>query len=226
LGFTLLPAPRRTACAAQETLPGRKPGSVRTIERRLSAIAWYCAQKGQPLDRADRHIREVMQGIRRKHGRPPDEKEAVLGDDVIHMAETLTRDLRGLRDRAILLLGFAGGFRRSEITGLDCGPDQTKDGSGWIEILEQGLLIRVRGKTGWREVEIGPGSSPQTCPITALKNWLELGRVAHGPIFRRVTKDGKKIGPDRLNDRHVARLVKHTRIASRIGADGVDRLSC
>jgi hypothetical protein len=51
-----------------------------------------------------------------------------------------------------------GGLRRSEITGLDCGPDETEDGAGWIEFLDQGLLIRVRGKTGWREVEIGRGS--------------------------------------------------------------------
>jgi integrase len=204
------------ACAAQEPLPGRKPGSVRTIERRLSAIGWMCAQKGQPLDRADRHIHEVMQGILRKHGRPPDEKEAVLGDDVIRRAKTLDRDLR---DRTILLLGFAGGLRRSEIVGLDCEPDQTKDGAGWIEILEQGLLIRVRGKTGWREVEIGRGSSELTCPIVALKNWLELGRVAHGPIFRRVKGEGKKIGADRLNDRHVARLVKRPALAAGVRGD-------
>jgi integrase len=207
------------ACAAEQPLLGRKPGSVRTIERRLSAIGWMCAQKGQPLDRSDRHIREVMQGIRRRHGRPPEEKEAVLGDDLIHMIETLTRDLRGLRDRAILLVCFAGGFRRSEIVGLDCGPDQTKDGAGWIEILEGGLLIRVRGKTGWRDVEIAPGSSERTCPIVALKIWLELGRVAHGPIFRRVKDEGKKIGLDRLNDKHVARLVKRTALAAGIRGD-------
>jgi integrase len=207
------------ACAAAEPLPGRKPGSVRTIERRLSAICWTCAQRGQPLDRADRHIREVMQGIRRKHGRPPDEKEAVLGEDVIRMAETLGHDLRGLRDRAILLIGFAGGLRRSEIVGLDLGLDQTKDGTGWVEFLEEGLLIRVRGKTGWREVEIGRGSTERTCPVTVLKTWLELGRIVHGPVFRRITGDGKKIGTDRLNDRHIARLVKRTVLAAGVRGD-------
>jgi integrase len=224
------------ACAAEEPRLGRKPGSVRTIERRLSAIAWYCAQKEQPLDRADRHIREVMQGIRRKHGRPPDEKEAVLGDDIIRMIETLGRDLRGLRDRAILLLGFAGGFRRSEIVGLDCGPDQTKDGSGWIEILRHGrvvtkengetveisghgMIVHVRGKTGWREVEIGPGSSEHTCPIVALQTWLNLARIAHGPLFRRVTKNGKQAGVDRLNDKHIVRLVKRTALAAGVRED-------
>jgi integrase len=147
-----------TASASKPPAPGKKPNAVRTIERRLSAIARTCAQRGQPLDRADRHIAEVMRGIRRRHGRPPEQKEAVLAEDLMRMVETLDHGLRGLRDRAILLIGFAGGLRRSEITGLDCGPEQTGDGAGWIEFLDQGLLIRVRGKTGWREVEIGRGS--------------------------------------------------------------------
>jgi hypothetical protein len=61
----------------------------------------------------------------------------------------------------------AGGLRRSEITGLDLAPDQTADGTGWIEILDQGALIHVRG--GWREVEIGRGSSDLSCPVAALE---------------------------------------------------------
>ena len=85
------------------------------------------------------------------------------------MIETLDRDLRGLRDRAILLLGFAGGLRRSEIVGLDCGPDQTEEGAGWIEILDPGVIIRVRGKTGWREVEVGRGTSDVTCRLQPLR---------------------------------------------------------
>jgi integrase len=192
---------------------------VRTIERRLSAIAWNCAQRGQPLDRADRHIAEVMSGIRRRHGRPPDQKEAVFAEDLMRMVATLDHGLRGLRDRAILLIGFAGGLRRSEITGLDCGPDQTEEGAGWIEFLDQGVLIRVRGKTGWREVEIGRGSSDLTCPVVALQTWLKLGRIAHGPLFRRIARGGKQAGPDRLTDKHVARLVKRTALAAGVRGD-------
>jgi site-specific recombinase XerD len=100
--------------------------SVRTIERRLSAITWRFAQNGTPLDRADRHIATVLAGIRRKHGRPPAQKEAVLPADLIAMLDTCPLgDLRGLRDRAILLLGFAGGLRRSEIVGVDVDREQT-----------------------------------------------------------------------------------------------------
>jgi integrase len=136
------------ASASEPPAPGKKPNAVRTIERRLSAIAWSCAQRGQPLDRADRHIAEVMSGIRRRHGRPPDQKEAVFAEDLMRMVATLDHGLRGLRDRAILLIGFAGGLRRSEITGLDCGPEQTEEGAGWIEFLDQGILIRVRIAAG------------------------------------------------------------------------------
>jgi integrase len=207
------------ACASAPAMPGKKPGSVRTIERRLSAIAWNCAQRGKLLDRADRHIAEVMKGIRRQHGRPPDQKEAVLAEDLLRMAETLDRDLRGLRDRAILLIGFAGGLRRSEITGLDCGPDQTQEGAGWVEFLDQGVVIRLRGKTGWREVEIGRGSSDLTCPVVALQTWLKLARIAHGPLFRRIARGGKHAGSDRLTDRHVARLVKRTALAAGVRGD-------
>jgi integrase len=207
------------AACASEPSTGRKPLSVRTIERRLSAITWLCAQRGEPLDRRDRHIGEVMRGIRRRHARPPDQKEAVLAEDLLRMIETLGRDLRGLRDRAILLVGFAGGLRRSEIVGLDCGPDQTEDGAGWVELLEEGILVKVRGKTGWREVEVGRGSSDPTCPLAAVKTWLTFARIAHGPLFRRVRKSGKEAGPDRLTDRHVARLVKRTALAAGIRGD-------
>jgi integrase len=207
------------AACASEAPAGRKPSAVRTIERRLSALTWHYAQHGRPLDRADRHIAEVMRGTRRQHGRPPNQKEAVLAEDLLRMIATLDRDLRGLRDRAILLLGFAGGLRRSEITGLDYGPDQTKEGAGWIEIVDQGIVIRVRGKTGWREVEVGRGSGDHTCPVVALQTWLKLARIAHGPLFRHVAAGGKEAGPDRLTDKHVARLVKRTALAAGVRGD-------
>ena len=194
--------------------------SVATIERRLSSLSWNFAQRGQPLDRKDRHIATVMAGIRNKHAAPPRQKEAVLPEDLIAMLETLDRGtLRGLRDRAMLLLGFTGGLRRSEIVGLDVGRDQSEDSSGWVEILDKGMLLRLRGKTGWREVEIGRGSSDTTCPMVALQTWLKLARIAHGPLFRRVTDQGKKVGANRLNDQEVARLVKRTALAAGIRGD-------
>jgi integrase len=81
------------------------------------------------------------------------------------------------------------------------------------------VLLRLRGKTGWREVEIGRGSSDATCPVVTLQTWLKLGRIAHGPLFRRVTGQGKTVGAERLNDQEVARLVKRTALAAGVRGD-------
>src|SRR5271157_292669 len=159
------------ACASGAA--GPKPCSVSTIERRLSALVWSFAQRGQPMDRKDRHVATVLAGIRRTEGRPPEQKEAILPEVLLAMIATLDLgDLHGLRDRAILLIGFAGGLRRSEIVGLDCRPEDGLRG-GWIEFFDDGLLLTLRGKTGWREVEIGRGSSEATCPVVALETWLK-----------------------------------------------------
>ena len=207
---------RTTDAAARK----KKPNSVSTIERRLSSLSWNYAQRGQPLDRKDRHIATVMAGIRNSHARPPVQKEAVLPEDMIAMLETLDRGtLRGLRDRAMLLLGFAGGLRRSEIVGLDVGRNQTEDSAGWIEILDKGMLVTLRGKTGWREVEIGRGSSDATCPVVAMQTWLKFAKIPHGPIFRRVTGQGKAVGPDRLHEQEVAKLVKRAALAAGVRGD-------
>ncbi|MFC4227685.1 site-specific integrase [Hoeflea alexandrii] len=209
-----------TACASGAVERGAKPHSVSTIERRLAAIGWNCIQRGMALDRKDRAIATVMAGIRNTHAAPPRQKEALLPEDLIAMLETLDRGtLRGIRDRAMLLIGFAGGLRRSEITGLDLGRDQTEDGRGWIEILDKGLLITLRGKTGWREVEIGRGSSDATCPVTAVETWIRFAKLVKGPLFRRVTGKGKNVGPDRLNDQEVARLVKKAALAAGVRGD-------
>ncbi|MVA27262.1 site-specific integrase (plasmid) [Agrobacterium vitis] len=223
-----------TACASGETVgtptlgtpalgtskPGAKANAVSTVERRLSSLSWNYAQRGLMLDRKDRHIATVMAGIRNSHARPPVQKEAVLAEDIIAMIETLDRGtLRGLRDRAMLLIGYAGGLRRSEIVGLDIKADQTEDGRGWIEIFDKGMLVTLRGKTGWREVEIGRGSSDTTCPVVAVQTWITFARLAHGPLFRRVTGQGKSVGPERLNDKEVARLVKRTAMAAGVRGD-------
>lgn len=209
-----------TACASGTAERGMKANSVSTIERRLSAIGWNCAQRGTLLDRKDRAIATVMAGIRNTHASPPRQKEAILPEDLLAMLETLDRGtLRGIRDRAMLLIGFAGGLRRSEITGLDLGRDQTEDGRGWIEIFDMGLLVTLRGKTGWRELEVGRGSSDTTCPVVAVQTWIKFAKLAKGPLFRRVTGKGKDVSPDRLNDREVARLVKSTALAAGVRGD-------
>ena len=193
--------------------------SVSTIERRLSGLTWHYQQRGIALDRKDRHIATVLAGIKRKHARPPVQKEAVLAEDILAMIATLSFGLRDLRDRAILLVGYAGGLRRSEIVSLDFGRDDTEDGTGWIKIADQGLILTFHSKTGWREVEIGRGSSDQTCPVHALEQYLHYSRIDFGPLFQRVSRDDRKATGDRLSDKHVARLIKKTVLAAGIRGD-------
>lgn len=91
-----------------------------------------------------------------------------MAEDIIAMVETLDRgSLRGLRDRAMLLIGFAGGLRRSEIVGLDLKADQTEDGRG---------------------------SFDATCPVAAIKVWVKFAKLAHGLCFAGSTDKGKQLG--------------------------------
>jgi integrase len=204
-------------CAAPDT---KTPAlSVSTIERRLSGLAWQYQQRGIILDRKDRHIATVLAGIKRKHARPPVQKEAILRDDILAMVATLPYDMRGLRDRSILLLGYAGGLRRSEIVSLDVHKDDTPDSEGWVDILDQGALLTLNAKTGWREVEIGRGSSDQTCPVHAIEQWLHFAKIDFGPVFVRTSRDCTKALEARLSDKHVARLIKQTVLDAGIRSD-------
>jgi integrase len=197
---------------------GGRPRTVGTIERRLSALVWHFAQRALPFDRKDRHVATVLAGVRRTHGRPPVQKEALLPEHLVAMLDLLPpSNLRNLRDRAILLLGFAGGLRRSEVAGLVMNPEDSLQGTGWPEFFDKGVLLTLRGKTGWREVEIGRGSTDATCPVAALQAWLKYARIVRGPVFRAVV--GRAVGAESLNDRHVARLVKRLAVAAGVRGD-------
>ena len=97
--------------------------------------------------------------------------------------------------------------------------DDTADSGGWIEILEDGAVLTLSAKTGWREVEIGRGTSDQTCPVHALEHWLHFAKINFGPVFVRTSRDGKMALEARLSDKHVARLIKATMLKSGIRAE-------
>ena len=209
-----------TECAAPQD--GAPPLSVSTIERRLSGLSWNYVQRGQILDRRDRHIATVLAGIKRKHGRPSVKKEPISPEELLEMVSLLSFGLRDMRDRAILFIGYAGGMRRSEIVGLDVNRDDTENGKGWVEIEDGGAIVILDTKTGWKEKEIARGSSDQTCPVHALEQWLHFAKIAHGPIFRRVTRDNGDVQSNRLSDKHVARLIKRCMLEAGLRPDMPD----
>jgi integrase len=127
-------------------------------------------------------VSEVLHGIRREKGVAQVGKAALLTADVRTMIERLPNSLLGKRDAALLLLGYAGGFRRSELAGLLVSD---------IEFCEEGLRVHLRrSKTDQegqgRKIGIPYGSDPQTCPVRALRRWLTAAGIVEGALFRAV----------------------------------------
>jgi len=129
------------------------------------------------------------------------------------MVETLSpTSLIGVRDRALLLVGFAGAFRRSELVSLDVAD---------VAFGADGLIVQLRrSKTDQegegRKVGLPFGSNPLTCPVRAVRAWLDVAVIVRGPIFRPVDRHGNVAGTQ-LTDQSVALVVK--RCAKAAGLD-------
>ena len=148
-------------------------------------------------------VRLVWAGIRRAKGTQQHGKAPAVTAEIGRMVDTLDDRLLGTRDRALLLIGFAGAFRRSELVGLDVAD---------VHAGHDGLTIIIRkSKTDQegqgRKVGIPYGSHPHTCPVRAHLAWLEKCRLTEGPLFRSVNRHGQ-LQPARLSDRAVALIVK------------------
>jgi len=194
---------------------------VSTLQRRLTAISQAHQGKGEHLDTRHPAIKDVWRGIKRTHGTAQKGKEPTVTADVRDMVATLDDEkLIGKRDRALLLVGFAGALRRSELVGLDVGADQSTDARGHVKFTPDGLVVTItRSKTdqeGRGEIVAIPyGSVPSTCPVRALQAWLAASGIEAGPIFRGITRHGA-MGETRLTNRVVALVVKRTVKAAEI----------
>lgn len=183
-----------------------------TIQRRLSALREAHRIQGLPLDTNHPAVRDVWRGIRRAIGALRKAKTPAVADDLLAMVGALSDDLKGKRDKALLLFGFASALRRSELVGLDHGPGETADGTGWIEVHTEGIKIRLTSsKTDQeghgRSIGVPYGERPETCPVLALRHWMMAAGIVHGPVFRSVNRGGY-VQPDRLSDRAVSLIVK------------------
>lgn len=192
-----------------------------TIQRRLSCLRERHRLHEEILNTDHPAVRDVWRGIRNKIGTKPEGKLPIGAAELLTMIETLPNDLRGKRDKALLVFGFASALRRSELVGLDHGRGDTVDGCGWIERHPEGIKVRLtRSKTDQtgegRVIGVVYGERPETCPVRALLAWLDAAGIEHGPLFRAIHRSGH-VQPDRLNDRSVALTIKST--AEKAGFD-------
>lgn len=195
---------------------------VSTLQRRLAAISEVHKAAGRPTPTADARLRQVWQGIIRTYGRRPDEVAPVGTDTIRELLATLDDDLTGIRDRAIVLLCYAGAFRRSELVLLD-----VED----VEQVEEGLVVTVHrskpeepraaprkadGATVGRRIGIPYGEHDDTCPVRAYRAWLEASGITEGPLFCPIDRFGR-LKHQRLRAQAVSLILK--RCAERAGLD-------
>jgi len=173
-----------------------------TLRRRVAAIARACGLAGQPLDTKHPSIRETLRGIGRNHGSAARRSAALTTAEVKKLIRVCGDDLAGMRDRALFLLGFAAALRRSELVGLDLEH---------VTWTENGLRVLIeRSKTDaageGAEIAIPKGRSAESCPVAALRTWLELAEVKSGPLFRKVNR-GERLASARLHPDAVRQIL-------------------
>jgi site-specific recombinase XerD len=186
-----------------------KPGS---IQRRLNAIAEAHRALGAESPTSAGIVRNTLKGIKRTLGTATAQKAPALTDDIRAMVEATDGGIIGIRDRALILLGFAGAFRRSELVGLD---------NADCELSKDGLTVILRrSKTdqdgAGRKIGIPYGANPDTCPVRTVQAWLEHAKIDSGPLFRSINRHGQ-VQLGRLSAIDVTRVVK--KLAERAGLD-------
>ena len=178
-----------------------------TLKRRLVSIGVIHKLKGYYLDTKHPSIKENIMGIKRRKGSIQKGKKPILINDLKLIIDVIDQqkneDIKKLRDRSIILIGFSGGFRRNEIVALDFED---------LDFVSEGLKIDIkRSKTD----QFGEGSkkalpyfdNSQYCPVVSLQKWIKISKINSGSLFRRFSK-GSKLSENRLTDQTVALLIK------------------
>ena len=184
-----------------------KDVKMSTLKRRLVSIGVIHKLKGYYLDTKHPSIIENIMGIKRRKGSVQRGKKPILINNlklIIQVIDEQKKEqIKKLRDRTIILIGFSGGFRRNEIVSLDYDD---------LDFVAEGLKISLkRSKTD----QFGEGTikalpyfnNIKYCPVLSLKKWIEISRINTGPLFRRFTK-GSNLSENRLTDQTVALLIK------------------
>ena len=205
-GFKSLPSEPKVVSLYLTHL-STKDVKMSTLKRRLVSIAVIHKLKGHYLDTKHPIIIENIMGIKRRKGSIQKGKKPLLINSLKILIDIIDEynkeDIIKLRDRSIILMGFSGGFRRSEIVSLNYDD---------LDFVTEGLKIYIkRSKTD----QFGEGSlkglpyfdNTKYCPVLSLKNWIEISNINSGPLFRRFSKSSKLL-ENRLSDQTIALLIK------------------
>jgi site-specific recombinase XerD len=177
----------------------------KSAERHLAAIAAVHRAKGLDFDTQHPILKRTMNGILRTYGVRQEGARALRTREIEAMCGTFRNDPHSLRNKAIILLGFAGGFRRSEIVALNVSDLAFEDGSLHVTLRRSKTDQEGAGRT----IAIMPGEDPTTCAVTAVRAWLKKADIEHegeNPVFRMVRGSG--VESIRLSDKAVDRIVK------------------
>ncbi len=199
-GLSALPAAIETVAmfVAEEAKNGMRPS---TVARHLAGIRQQHLDTDYDDPTANPLIRSLLKGVRRTVGTAASRKDPATVDILRRLVGQTDTSTRGIRDRAILLLGFAGAFRRGELAALKVEDLEFDDGI---------LCIRIRRSKGdqeraGQEVRIAAGQS--LCPLQAVRDWLAAAGIDTGPLFRRVLKNSRVLKGG-MTGHAIGRLVK------------------
>lgn len=208
-----MPAASETVCDYIAFLADRHI-KVSTIDQRIAAIAFL--HTSQNLDDPTAHamIKETMAGIRRALGTAPNQKAPLLRQDVRHLALILGDDVRGLRDAAILLVGFAGAFRESELTALEISDLKFSDNELHITIRQSKTDQEREGRV--KRIPVLSEANASFCPVRALQAYLASAEITAGAVFRKIDRWGK-VWEKPLRPAAVAYILK--RAVTNVGMD-------
>jgi len=176
--------------------------AVATLQRRITTIAKAHTSQGLVSPTRSDLVRMTMRGIRRTHGRAQRRVAPIMKDDLVAMVEGMGGGQKDLRDRALLLVGFAGAFRRSELVAISFND---------IEHVPKGIIVNLRrSKTDQegkgRQVAI-PYAKGSACPVLSLDAWLSAAGITDGPVFRGVNRHGQ-VSERVLSPEAVALVIK------------------
>lgn len=186
-----------------------------TLRRRMAAIGKMHGVSGHANPCSTESVKSTMKGIERSFGIAQETKAPATHEKIEKMVESCPAvTLDGLRARAIMLLGYAGAFRRSELCEL-----KVED----LKWSKEGVVITVRrSKTDQRGkgiVKAIPFVEGPLCAATALRVWLTAARIDSGPVFRGFLRNGQP-KPDKLSDHAIAIIVKEA--ARRCGFEAAE----